>query len=53
MLDTAALKLINMNIDSIQAEVAQCKTNTGNMREANITQEMHVVEKGCTNMDAD
>ena len=45
MADTAALKLININIDSIQAEVAECKTN--------IVQEMHMVEKGCTNTDAD
>ena len=29
------------------------KTNTGNVRESNITQETHVVEKGCTNMDTD
>ena len=42
--DTAALKIINLNIDSIQAEVAECKTNT--------EQEMHMVAKACTNMDA-
>ena len=42
MPDTAALKLININIDSIQAE---CKTN--------IEKELHMVEKGCANMDAD
>ena len=41
MPDTAALKLININIDSIQAKVAECKTN--------IIQKMHMVEKGCTN----
>ena len=52
MPDTAALKLINVNIDYIQAEIAQFKTNTGNMREANIRQETHMVEKGCTNTDA-
>ena len=45
MLDTAALKLININIDSIQAEVLECKTNA--------EQETHVVEKGFANMDAD
>ena len=45
MPDTAVLKLININIDSIQAGVAECKTN--------IVQEMHAVEKGCTNTDAD
>ena len=27
MPDTAALKLININIDSIQVEVVECKTN--------------------------
>ena len=53
MPDTAALKLINVNIDSIQAEVAECKTNTGDMRESHIEQETYVVEKGCTNTDAD
>ena len=53
MPDTAALKLINVNIDSIQAEVAECKTNTGDMRESNIEQEMHVGEKSCANTDAD
>ena len=42
MPDTAALKLININIDSKQAE---CKTN--------IEKELHVVEKGCANTDAD
>ena len=31
MPDTAELKLINVNIDSIQLEVAECKTNTGDM----------------------
>ena len=45
MPDTAALKLINISIDSIQAEMAECKTN--------IEQEMHVGEKGCANKDAD
>ena len=43
MPDTAALNIINLNIDSIQAEVAECKTN--------IKQEMLTVSKGCTNMD--
>ena len=52
MPDTAAIKLININIDSIQAEVAECKINKGDARESNRTQEMHVVEKGCANTDA-
>ena len=43
MPDTAALTLNNINVDSIQAEVAECKTN--------IEQEMHVVEKNCANTD--
>ena len=43
--DTAALKLINLNIDSIQAEVAECKTNT--------KLETHMVAKGCTYMNVD
>ena len=42
MPDTAALNIINLNMDSVWAEVAECK--------ANITQEMHTVSKGCTNM---
>ena len=45
MSGTAALKLININIDSMQADRAEYKTN--------IEQEMHVGEKGCANMDAD
>ena len=45
MRHTAALKLININIDSIQAEVLECKTN--------IEQETHAVEKGCADTDAD
>ena len=37
MSDTATLRLININIDSIQVEMAESKTN--------IEQEMHVGEK--------
>ena len=44
MPDTAALNIINLNIDSIQVEIASCKTN----RE----QEMHAMAEGCTNRDA-
>ena len=43
MPDTAALNIINLNIDSIQVETAKCKTN----RE----QEMQAVAEGCTNTD--
>ena len=53
MPDTAALELINVNIDYIWAEAAECKTNTGDVKESNRTQETHVVEKGCANMDMD
>ena len=42
MPDTAGLNILNLNIDSIQAQVANCRTN----RE----QETHnVVAGGCTN----
>ena len=43
--DMAALNIIKLNIDSVQAEVALCKTNIG--------QEMQTVSKGCTNMATD
>ena len=41
MPDTAVLNILNLNIDSIQAQVANCRTN----RE----QETHKVVEGCTN----
>ena len=44
MPDMAALNIINLNIDSVQAEVVECKTNIG--------QEMQTVSKGCTNTPA-
>ena len=50
--DTAALKIININVDFIQAAKKDCNTNIGNSKESNTTQESHVVEKSCTNMDA-
>ena len=50
---TAALKLINVNVDSIQAEVAECKTNMGDRKKSNIEQETHMVKKGCTNTNTD
>ena len=49
--DTAALKLINIDVDSVQAEVAECKTNTYDMGVSNIKQETHTVDKGCANTD--
>ena len=45
MQDTAALKLININIGSIQVETVECKTN----RE----KESHMVEKGYATMNVD
>ena len=53
MPDTAALKIININIDSIQAVIEDCNTNVGDAKQSNATQGVHVVEKSCTNMDAD
>ena len=43
MPDTAMLNIINLNIYSIQAEIAECKPNRG--------QETHAVTEGCANMD--
>ena len=51
--DTAALKITDINIDSIQAEKEKCNTNIGDARESNTTQETHVAEKSCINMDVD
>ena len=39
--DMAALNIINLNIESVQAEVAECKTNIG--------QQMQIVSEVCTN----
>ena len=39
--DTAALNIINLNIDSIQKEIRECKTNRG--------QETHAETEDCTN----
>ena len=44
MPDMAAFNIIILNIDSVQVEVAECKTNIG--------QETQTVSKGCTNMAA-
>ena len=43
MPDTATLNIINLNIDSIQAEIASCKTNR--------QQGMQAMAEGCTNTD--
>ena len=42
--DTVVLNIINLNIDSIQKEIRECKRNTG--------QETYAKTKGCTNKDA-
>ena len=44
MPDTMALKIINLNIDFIQTEIVECKTNRG--------QETHAIAGGCTNSNA-
>ena len=41
MPDAAVLNIINLNIDSIQAEMVSSKTNRG--------QEIHTIAEGCTN----
>ena len=54
MPDTAALKVINVNIDSIHVAGTQkeeCNTNIGDDKESNTRLEAHVVKEGCTNMD--
>ena len=38
MPDTAALKIINMNVDSMQAVKEDCNTNIGNAKESNTPQ---------------
>ena len=56
MADTAAPKIINVNIDSIQAvgmQKEECNTNIDDAKESNTTQEAHVMKEGCTNMDGD
>ena len=56
MPDTAALKIININIDSIQAvgmQKEECNTNIGDGKESNTRQEAHVTKEGCTNMEGD
>ena len=52
--DTAALKIININIDSFNAEDTQkdnCNTNIDAAKVSNAKQEIHGARKRCTNMD--
>ena len=54
MPDTAALNIVNVNIDSIEAEGTQketCNTNVSVAKTANIKQETHGAKKSCTNTD--
>ena len=53
MPDTAALKIININIDSIQKAKEEYNTDIGDAKKSNTRQEAQVVEKSCTNTDAD
>ena len=56
MPDTAALNIINVNIDSIVAASTwkeNCNTNLGDTKKPDIRQETHVVKESCTNMDED
>ena len=56
MPDTTALKIININIDSIEAASTwkeECNTNIGDAKESNTRQEAHVVKKSYTNMYKD
>ena len=56
MPDTAALKIININIDSIEAASTwkeECNTNIGDAKESNTRQEAHMAKKNCTNMYED
>ena len=54
MPDTALLNIINVNIDSIQAEGTQrenCNTNLSDAKTSNIKQETHGAKECCTNTD--
>ena len=56
MPDTAALKIINVNIDSIEVASMQrenCNTNIGDIKKWDTRQETQVANKSCTNMDED
>ena len=56
MLDTAALNIININIDSIEAEGTQkenCNTNISEAKTSNVMQETHEAKENCTNTDED
>ena len=54
MPDTAALNMINVNIDSIETEGTQrenCNTNISNAKTSNAKQETHGAKECCTNTE--
>ena len=54
MPDTAALKIININIDSLDVEDTQqdnCSTNIDATKVSNAKHEIHGARKCCTNRD--
>ena len=56
MPDTAALNIINVNIDSIEAEGTQkenCNTNISDAQTSNVKQETHGAKENCLNTDED
>ena len=56
MPDTAALNIINVNIDPIEAADTQkenCNTNISDAKTSNVKQEMHGAKESCTNTDED
>ena len=56
ILDTAALNIMNVNIDSIEAEGTwkeNCNTNISDAKMSNIKQEIHGAKESCTNTDED
>ena len=56
MPDTAALNIINVNIDSIETACTQkqdCNTNMSDAKTSNTKQETHGAKESCTNTDED
>ena len=56
MPDTAALNIINVNNDSVEAEDTQkenCNTNISDAKVSNVKQETHGAKESCTNTDED
>ena len=56
MLDTAALNIINVNIDSLEAANMQkvnCNTNISDAKKPNTKQETRGVKESCTNTEED